>query len=211
MDRLCVWFLRRFVAPESGLLLLRHFVVETNLLSFIIANTGHTGLPQVRLRPTTLADLGNRAVIEHDVNVYDVVIGLGAAGEADAPGELDFGRLDVPELDPEAGRRRWLNLDIQTALCLMNIPFALCLTPQEYERAVHSLRLDDSLLTVLAQLTRDASFWRWHGDGMAVRVDTGIDVPTAVYRHAVVCEYAHERLRQLARSWPERGPDNFVS
>ena len=52
--------------------------------------------------------------------------------------------LDIPPVDPERWRRRLLNLDIQTALCLMNIPFALCLTPQEYRRAVHSLRLDAS-------------------------------------------------------------------
>ena len=69
--------------------------------------------------------------------------------------------LDIPPVDPEAWRRRLLNLDIQTALCLMNIPFALCLTPEEYRRAVHSLRLDASLLTVLASLTGDDTFLSW--------------------------------------------------
>jgi hypothetical protein len=211
MDRLCVWFLRRFVSPDAGAMLLRHFVVETNLLNFVIANSGHRGMPEVGLRPTTLAELGNRAVIQHDVNVYDVLIGLGVAGYVaeqvprPLPVGLDLGMLDVPVLDAESGHRRWLNLDIQTALCLMNIPFSLCLTKQEYERAVHSLRLDDSLLTVLAQLTGDPSFWRWRGPGLVVRVDTGIDVPTAVYQHAVICECAHERLRELARSPVSRG------
>jgi hypothetical protein len=206
MDGLCIWFLRRFVSPDAGVLLMRHFVVETNLLNFVAANAGLPGLPEVTLRPRTLADLGDHAVIQHDVNVFDVLIALGVAGYSPGavprpmPAGLDFDMLDVPELDPEPRRRRLLNLDIQTALCLMNIPFALCLTGEEYERAVHSLRLDDSLLAVLAQLTGDPTFWRWCSDGLVVRVDTGVDVPAAVYRHAVICEYAHARLHELARS-----------
>ncbi|HEY1175727.1 MAG TPA: hypothetical protein VGF17_06190 [Phytomonospora sp.] len=69
MDRLCLWFLRRFVSPLAVELLIRHFVIETNLLNFIVRNAGAPGAPAVSLRPTTLAGLGNRAVIEHDVNV----------------------------------------------------------------------------------------------------------------------------------------------
>jgi hypothetical protein len=197
MDTACVWFLRRFVSVDAGALLLRHFVIETNLLNFITANTD-SGIDPVTLRPRTLADLGNRAVIEHDVNVYDVLIRLGASRPA-VPGRLNFDMLDVPRLDPEPSRRRWLKLDIQTALCLMNIPFAACLTRTEYERAVHSMRLDDSLLTLLAELTNDATFLRWRRGGVTVRVDSAVDVPRAVYEHAVICEHAHERLKQLAR------------
>jgi hypothetical protein len=197
MDRLCVWFLRRFVAPEAGALLLRHFVVETNLLNFVVAHSPGTGLDPVTLRPTTLAQLGNRAVIEHDINVYDVLIGLRRVSRADA---VDYSMLDVPPLDSEPGRRRWLNLDIQTALCLMNIPFALCLTSDEYDRAVHSLRLDDSLLTILAGITGDATFLRWRKGGVTVRVDSRVDVPLAVYEHAVICEYAHAQLIESKRA-----------
>jgi hypothetical protein len=200
MDRLCLWFLRRFVAPDSVGLLIRHFIVETNLLNFCLRNAG---LPaEVELRPTTLAELGNRAVIEHDLNVYRALIALGRAG---SPGRaaklsradrLDFGMLSVPEIDPEPHTRRLLRLDIQTALCLMNIPFAFCLAPDEYRRAVHSLRLDASLLTVLAEITGDDAFLGWRQP--AVRVDTNVDVPAAVYEHALLCEFAHARLRRAA-------------
>jgi hypothetical protein len=200
MDRLCLWFLRRFVSVDAVTLLVRHFIVETNLLNFCLRNALPC-LPEVTLRPVTLAGLGDRAVIEHDLNVYRVLSSLGASGAAAAPrpDSLDFGMLDVPPIDPEAGRRRLLNLDIQTALCLMNIPFALCLTPDEYRRAVHSLRLDASLLTVLASLTGDDTFLGWRTGLPPVRVDSNVDVPATVYQHAVLCEYAHARLRQLAR------------
>jgi hypothetical protein len=196
MDRLCLWFLRRFVSKDAVSLLVRHFIVETNLLNFCLRN-GLPDVPEVGLRPVALAGLGDRAVIEHDLNVYRVLSALGASGVASRRDGLDFGMLGIPPVDPEAWRRRLLNLDIQTALCLMNIPFAFCLTPGEYRRAVHSLRLDASLLTVLALLTGDDTFLSWRTGLPPVRVDSNVDVPMMVYEHAVLCEYAHARLRQL--------------
>jgi len=197
MDRLCIWFLRRFVSADACALLMRHFVVETNLLNVIAVHSGGAVGP-VTLRPRTIAELGDRAVLIHDINVYDVLTRVRLADMA-GPVRLDPDLLDVPHLDVEAGRRRWLNLDIQSALCLMNIPFAACLTPQEYERAVHSMRLDDSLLALLAHLTGDGTLLRWCRGGVTVRVDSAVDVPRTVYEHAVICEHAHERLIQLAR------------
>lgn len=202
MDRLCVWFVRRFVAPESAGLLLRHFVIETNLLNFIARNAAVPGLREVTLRPTELRQLADRAVIEHDLNVYEVLLALGAGARiqplrARPLHELDFSMLTVPPLDLEPNLRRWLNLDIQTALCLMNVPFALCLTPREYRRAVHSMRLDESLLAVLATITGDATFRFWRPAGTMVRVDSQMDVPRAVYEHAVICEQAHAYLLDL--------------
>ncbi|MCH7232279.1 hypothetical protein L0U85_15655 [Glycomyces sp. L485] len=196
MDVLCLWFLRRFVSPLAVELLIRHFVIETNLLNFIVRNAEGTRIEPVGLRPLDLAGLGDRAVIEHDINVYDVLAALGP-GPVRARG-LDFSGLDMPPLDPEPHRRRVLNLDIQTALCLMNLPFALCLTPEEYRRAVHSMRFDDSILSILTDLTGDPTFLRWQCGDLAIRADSNTDVPAAVYRHAVVCEYAHAHLVRLA-------------
>jgi len=211
MDRMCLWFLRRFVSPDAVTLLIRHFIIETNLLNFCLRNgqcvPGPSG--DVALRPTTLAGLGNRAVIEHDLNVYRVLFDLGRRSGRGGPGtpggtdldhstSLDFSMLAIPPIDPEPRTRRLLGLDIQTALCLMNIPFAACLTPAEYRRAVHSLRLDASLLTILTTLTGDTTFLSWRPASLPVRVDSNVDVPARVYEHAVICEYAHARLLQLA-------------
>jgi hypothetical protein len=76
-------------------------------------------------------------------------------------------------------------------------PFALCLTSSEYRRAVHSLSLDTSLLSVLAELTGDQTFLGWRNGVRPLRVGSNIDVPLTVYEHAVLCEYAHARLRAL--------------
>jgi hypothetical protein len=199
MDRMCLAFLRRFVSPTAVTLLIRHFIVETNLLNFCVRNARMPGVGEVDLRPVALSGLGNRAVIEHDLNVYRVLFALGSTGVRDQRYRtgLDFGMLGVPEVDPEPRSRRLINLDIQTALCLMNIPFAFCLTPSEYRRAVHSLRLDSSLLGVLATLTGDNAFLDWRTGLPPVRVDSNVDVPAMVYEHALRCEYALARLCQL--------------
>lgn len=209
MDRMCLWFLRHFVSQAAVTLLIRHFNIETNLLNFCVRNCPHAGDAlggDVTLRPTSIDDLGNRAVIEHDLNVYRVLFALGGhsrhveAGilRQPDPATLDFGMLSVPAIDPEPHAARILRLDIQTALCLMNIPFAACLTPDEYRRAVHSLRLDAALLNILAALTGDSTFLTWRPAGLPVRVDSNVDVPLLVYEHAVLCEYAHFRLGQLS-------------
>jgi hypothetical protein len=197
MDKLCLWFLRRFVSPDAVTLLIRHFIVETDLLNFCLRNACVPGAAEVTLRPSTLAGLGDRAVIEHDLNVYRVLRQLGCAGGLRPPRRLDFGPLDIPRIDSEPRSRRLLRLDIQSALCLMNIPFAFCLTSSQYRRAVHSMRLDTSLLTVLATLTGDSAFLGWRPGSLPVRVDSNVDVPQMVYEHAVICEYAHARLRWL--------------
>jgi len=203
MDRMCLWFCRRLVSPAAVTLLIRHFVVETNLLAFIARNAG---LPEPALRPVTLSGLGNRAVIEHDLNVYRLLAALGQARPPGGPdcaigpdcaAGLDFSMLEVPAIDPEPDARRLLRLDIQTALCLMSIPFAACLTPAEYRRAVHSMRLDFSLLAAIAGLTGDEAFLRWAPGPPPVRVDSNADVPSMVYDHAVLCEAAHARLCRL--------------
>ncbi|MBD3940483.1 hypothetical protein IF188_02055 [Microbacterium sp. NEAU-LLC] len=195
MDALCVWFLRRFVSPDAVELLIRHFVVETNLVNFIIRNTPVAMAP-VTLRPETLSGLGDNAVVEHDVNVYDVLIALDRV-PLTRPETLDFSQLDVPRLDAERWRRRYLRLDIQTALCFMNIPFSMALTVEEYRRAVHSIRFDDSFLEILALVTGDDTFRHWKLAGMSLWMDSNVDVPRMVYRHALVCEYAHAQLVKL--------------
>ena len=100
MDALCVWFLRHFVSPDAVDLLTRHFVVETNLVRFIIRNTPVDMAP-VTMRPTALSGLGDQAVVEHDVNGYDVLIALDKV-RVEQREELDFTQLDVPGWMPSA-------------------------------------------------------------------------------------------------------------
>src|SRR5262245_22379724 len=200
IDLLCVGFMRRFMSADAATLLSRHFAVETNLLAFIARNAAPPGaIVEPTLRPRTLAELGNHAVIDHDVNVYNLVVDVGVIGaDVRTPrSALDFSVLDVPAFDAERERRRILELDIETALYLMNIPFCLFTTRAEYERAVNSFQLDESVCAMLAGITGNATFRTWTPLKFPSYVSVGRDVPKELYFHACVCEYAHTHLERI--------------
>ena len=193
LDRLGVWFMSRFVSEEGGQLLLRHFILETNVLAFIARNAG---LEEPTLRPTDLEGLGDNAVIVHDLNVYELLAGLGGKRlprpeERSEP--LDFTMLSVDEIRSD-GKRRWMKLDLESGLSFMNIAFAGLTTSPEYRRAVHSLQLDESLLGCLAELTGDELFRIWRPMGYVPIVRTNRDVPRDLFAHAIIHEYMHARL-----------------
>ena len=197
LDRLGVWFLSRFVSPHGGELLLRHFVVETNVIAFIARNTG---LTEATLRPTSLDQLTDNAVVVHDLNVYELLAGPRGQGPLPAwnlaAGLLDAARCrrSMPPESDAGSSSTW-----NPGLSCMNIAFALLTTNLEYQRAVHSLQLDESLLGCIAELTGDEAFRAWRPVGYALIVQTNRDVPRYLYGHAVVHEYIHARLLWHAR------------
>jgi hypothetical protein len=194
LDRLGIWFLSRFISEEGGELLLRHFVIETNVLAFIAANTG---LDQPTLRPEGLDDLDDNAVIVHDLNLYQVLSDLDGR-PLSHPDWLDYSMLEIGPIKVSR-TRRLLRLDLETGLSMMNIAFCLLTTSDEYRRAVHSLQLDESLLAILAELTDDPMFLQWKPAGYIPIVRTNRDVPRDLFAHAVIHEYIHARLLQRLR------------
>lgn len=209
LDGLSVWFLRHFVSREGGELLLRHFLVETALIRFVARNGGLPGLPEPELAPTKFRGLFGHAVIQHDVNMYRLIIAAGerlrAAGRSSfehrAP--IDFSMLEVPAITPDEECFRLVNLDLGTALYFMNIPFALLTSEDIYEQAVNSFSLDESLLAHLADITGDERFRAWVTPQSLGWLEINRDVPRALYRHALVHEYAHTMLCRLAVKSPE--------
>lgn len=196
LDRLGIWFLSKFVSDEGGRLLLRHFVIETNILAFIARNTG---LTEPVLRPVNLDELANNAVIAHDLNLYEVLAGLkGEDLPPPAGRHLDYTMLEVGELSA-GDHRRVMRLDLETGLCFMNVAFAFLTTTTEYRKAVHSLQLDESILSILSELTGDSLFLSWRPGGFNPLIRTNRDVPRDLFVHAVIHEYAHARLLELAR------------
>jgi len=203
LDRLGLWFLRRCVSREGGELLLRHFIVETLLIRFVARNSG-LDVPEPDLMPTSFEGLMGHAVIRHDINMYRLIIEAGERLRASGrfklykPASLDFSMLAVPDIRPDEGSVRLINLDLGTALNFMNIPFALLTSEDVYEQAVNSCQIDEPLLAHLADITGDGLFRAWGTRQSLGWLDINRDVPRALYMHAVVHEYAHTHLCRLA-------------
>ena len=200
LDRLGIWFLSRCVSEEGGELLLRHFVLETNVLAFIARNAG---AEEPTLRPETLDDLEDNAVIVHDINLYRVLAGIDRIARPDArTAPIDYSMLSVGPIFV-GDQRRLMRLDLETGLCFMNIMFCLLTTSDEYRKAVHSLQLDESVLACVAELTGDDVFRTWKPAGYNPIIRTNRDVPRELFAHAVIHEYIHARLLDhAARSKP---------
>lgn len=205
LDWLSVRFLRHCVSREGGELLLRHFIVETALIRFVARNSGLPDVPEPALMPTTFTGLLGHSVIQHDINMYRLIIDAGeklrASGgfRCDRRTSPDFSMLDVPVITPDEKYFRLINLDLGTALYFMNIPFALFTTEDVYEQAVNSFQLDESLLAHLADITGDGAFRAWGTHQSLAWLEINGDVPRALFLHAVVHEYAHTHLCRLAR------------
>jgi hypothetical protein len=112
--------------------------------------------------------------------------------------------LTVPPFDADNARARWLSLDIETCLYLMNIPFCAFTTEHEYERAVNSFQLDESVCVMLASLTGDPTFRSWTPHKFPAWISVARDVPKELFWHAAVTEYAHTHLERLIEA---RGRD----
>ena len=156
------------------------------MLVFIARNTG---LDEPTLRPETLDDLDDNGVIVHDLNLYQVLADLGGR-PLPRSARLDYSMLEVGPI-AVSGSRRLMLLDLRSAMCFMNVAFSLLTTAGEYRRAVHSLQLDESLLSILAELTDDPRFLFWKPAGYNPIVRTNRDAPRDLFAHAVVHEYIH--------------------
>jgi hypothetical protein len=204
LDWLNVRFLRHFVSREGGELLLRHFVVETVLIRFVARNCGLPGVAEPALLPTDFTGLLGHAVIRHDINMYRLIIDAGeqlrASGKTrcEPPATLDFSMLALPAIAPDERAWHLMNLDLGTALYLMNIPFALLTSEDVYEQAVNSFALDESLLVHLADITGNHVFRGLGSQQSLAWPAINRDVTQALYRHALVHEYAHTLLFRLA-------------
>ncbi len=158
LHRLIHWGLRRFVKPEANYLILRHFHIGSELLAFIAANVEGFRPHAVPLRPRRIADLIDNTFVQHDLNIYNFVIELGAFLrerdiEMPTPPRVDFSAITDGPFDLEAGPDGALNLvDLQTAIECYTPLYQLLLTDNDFWRASNSLQLDETIGIYVARI-----------------------------------------------------------
>ena len=153
------WGLRTFVRPDANLLILRHFHLGSQVLGFIADNAG-VDIERRPLKPKSLSELANNMFIEHDINLFNFVIELNQALEAEGislptalePSELNFDSIEE-DIDLDALPDNWTNvLDLETAIHFYTPIYQWFLTDREFSRAVASLQLDETIGIYIAQL-----------------------------------------------------------
>jgi hypothetical protein len=151
-----VWGMRTFVSPDANYLILRHFHIGSQILKFLGDNvTGAKVVPHP-LHPRSIEDLGNNTFVQHDLNIYNFIIQVGAQhGEFNATplGKIDFSAIQDVDSQLPSMPRRWHNfLDLQSAIEFYTPLFGVFLTDHAFWRASNSLQLDETIAIYVGRL-----------------------------------------------------------
>jgi hypothetical protein len=150
LHQLLAWGLKRFVSPEANWLILRHFHLGSQVLSFIGRNSP-APVGTSPLEPADIDALKDETFLKHDLNLFNFVIRLNQALRdkglvlGKAP-QVDFSMIRDPGLrlsDMPHGRLNFL--DLQSAIELFTPLYQLMLTDNDFWRAANSLQLDETI------------------------------------------------------------------
>lgn len=150
LHRLLAWGMEHFIRPEANWLILRHFHLGSQVLSFIARNAP-VDVPTNPLRPGRIADVREDMFLVHDLNLYNFIIRLNQALDAEGArltpvADPDLSMIERPALELDAMPRRWRNvLDLQSAIELFTPIYQLLLTDDDFWRATNSLQLDETI------------------------------------------------------------------
>lgn len=206
LHRLIVKGLNIFATPEANLLILRHFNIGTELLDFIRDNVHDVEAETVPLRPTTLADLKDNVFLQHDLNIYNFIIGLNKQlreqGKAIMPVEtVDYSSISEDGFQIEPLPCKWHNfIDVQTAIEFYTPIYALFLPRHDFVRAVNSLQLDETIGIYIARILGA-------GDHLSFINNHHPMIPLSTFRasfrlmmHGYDAEAMHGYLREMRKA-----------
>ncbi len=202
MHRMAAWFLETFVTPEACFLIVRHICLGSNIVNFLIDNGPDPTIEKSQLYPRTVQDLAENAFLEHDLILYNFVLDYNEAQSANPDWlkqlpkrDLNFASIQPVTVDIDVSRRHWLKvLDLESAIELFKVIYSLCLTSDEFERAVLSLEFDENFGCYFSQITGD---YNWN-HVITNRHPLAPESPFAAARnlllHGIITEYLHRYL-----------------
>lgn len=198
--------LRRWVSPEANTLILRHFHIGTEILTFIKDNVPGLVAETRPLRPRSLADLKGDAFVQHDLNLYILVGRLGehlrrTGGRIERPARIDFGAITDGPFVIEPMPDAWTNrIDLQCAVEAYTPLYQLFLRDKDFWRASNSLQLDEAIAIHVAQILGDGSGLPLVNNGHPLLPLSTLGAGWRLMLHGLSAEQLHYRLRLLKRA-----------
>ena len=198
------FFMKYFVRPEANVLILRHFQAESNLLNFVIDNSGKDGVAPVEIYPKEIQDLMVQTFVHHDQGILMTMRDLGKMDTSNWPikeQDLAWENWEPVRIDYGSKKRRWTQfLDFETAHELFKTTFCFWLTAKEYEAAINSFQFDHSVGIRIDEIVGAAHF----ADLAYNRFPMILVGPTGLsYRflmHGFFVEHAHAHLEKMRLS-----------
>jgi len=205
LHRVIHWGLKTFVSPESNTLIVRHFNIGTELLQFIKDNVPGAEVETVPLRPRNLDDLLDNVFLQHDLNVYNFVIALGAhlrrtGQEIEPPTRVNFDAItDGPFPIAKMPDGALNGIDIQTAIEAYTPVYQLFLSNKDFWRASNSLQLDEIIGVYIAKILGTPYHLFFLNNGHPIVPQSTLRAGWRLMLHGLAAEQLHYHLRQWKR------------
>lgn len=166
MHQVAAFFLNTFVTPEASYLIVRHMCIGSNIVNFLIDNGPDPTIEKSTLFPRTVNDLADNAFLQHDLNLYNFVYDHNLAAQANPHWiervrirGLNYDSIRPFQVGVDVTQRGMLQiLDLESAIELFKVFYSVCLTSEEFFRAVVSLQFDENFAIYVSALTGDSSW-----------------------------------------------------
>ncbi|WP_204104031.1 MULTISPECIES: hypothetical protein [Spirulina sp. CCY15215] len=203
MHRSAAFFLQNFVTPEACYLIVRHICLGSNLINFLIDNGPDRNIEKAALYPKTVSDLATQiAFLEHDLILYNFVWDYHQAeqknpnwvAEVKQRG-INFESIRDVSVDIDFTRRSWLRiLDLESAIELFKVFYSLCLTCDEFERAVLSLQFDENFAMYMSKILESSEWNHIIRNRHPLAPNSTFNAARDLFLHGVMTEYIHRLL-----------------
>lgn len=204
LHRLLAFSMNRFVSPEANWLIMRHFHLGSQVLSFVSANSP-VPVSTAALKPMTIDEVKDELFLRHDLNLFNFVIRLNKALRAEnkelvAVPEPDFSMLHEPELRLEdMPRGRFNLLDLQSAIEIYTPVYQLLLTDNDFWRASNSLQLDETVAIYCAKILASPEHLVLLNNKHPLVPMTTLYAAYRLVLHGLSSEMLHSLLMRMAR------------
>jgi hypothetical protein len=202
MHRSAAFFLNTFVSPEACYLIVRHICIGSNIVNFLVDNGPDPTIEKSQLYPRTVDDLAENAFLEHDLILYNFVLDYNEAQERNPQWlevvrrrGLNYYSIKSVEVEVDFERRRWLRiLDLESAIELFKVFYSLCLTSDEFARAVLSLQFDENFGLYFSTITGDYNWNHLITNRNPLAPNSPFQAARALMLHGIITEYLHRYL-----------------
>jgi len=202
MHRSAAFFLNNCVSPEACYLIVRHICIGSNIVNFLIDNGPDPTLEKSQLYPRTVDDLANDAFLEHDLILYNFVLDYNEAQQKNPhwleevkQRGLNYDSIKSVEVEVNFEQRRWMRiLDLESAIELFKVFYSLCLTSDEFARAVLSLQFDENFGLYVSAITGDFNWNHLITNRHPLAPNSPFQAARDLMLHGIITEYLHRYL-----------------
>jgi hypothetical protein len=206
MHRSAAWFLNTFVSPEACYLIVRHICLGSNIVNFLIDNGPDPAIAKSTLYPRSVDNLAKNAFLEHDLVLYNFVLDYSKAQQTNPnwlqqvhKRGLNYDSIQPVPVEVDFSRRRWLGLDLESAIELFKVFYSLCLTSEEFERAVLSLEFDENFGCYFSAVTGNHNWNHVITNRHPLVPESPFGAARRLLLHGIISEYLHRYL-ELAKA-----------